>query len=74
MDEKAKLPSMAFPAEGRKLLKDFQFASGLDTLSEVICLLLAESPRLVEYARQNGRTINFKAAKRGGYRERKPRA
>lgn len=69
MSDKWRLTAIV-PDEMRGLLEDFGYANKMK-VSDAIRLLLAESPRLVEFAAKEGRQIDFEVDKPGGYRERK---
>lgn len=71
MPDRHSLPALIVPAEGYRLLRDFMRHYDISSLSEVARVLMAESPRLIAFAKEQKREIRLTVGKQGGYRERK---
>ena len=69
MSDTYRLPTV-IPKQARQLLDDFAHEHRM-SFNDVVRQLLAESPRLVEFAQKKKKTINFEVEKPGGYRPRK---
>ena len=71
MPDRHSLPALIVPEDGYRLLRDFMRHYDISSLSEVARVLMAESPRLIEFAKEQKREIRLTVGKQGGYRERK---
>ncbi len=70
MSNRKSLPTIVVPKEGYDLLSDFAYDNRL-TLGEAVRQLLAESPRLKQYAEEASRQVNLQVETRGGWRQKK---
>mgnify|MGYP003554292060 FL=1 len=71
MPDRQALPALVVPEEGYRLLRDFMRHYDIQSISEVARVLMAESPRLIAFAKERDRQICLTVGKQGGYRERK---
>lgn len=69
MSDTYRLPTI-IPNEAKQLIEDFAHENRLK-FNDAIRQLLAESPRLVEFANKNKREIDFEVDGPGGYRPKK---
>lgn len=75
--DKALLPTVTIPTEGMELLEGLraelrpQFNGKTPPMTELLRLLISESPQLVDFARRTGQEINFTVGPHGGYKVRR---
>lgn len=55
--ERKRLPALAVPPAGYDLLDDFAHTNKM-SISEAVRVLLQESPRLIQYANEIGRSVD----------------